>query len=339
MLIKRSILLFCLFITFLNLIQAQGEKMKGVTIVASPHPLSVDAFEPIQKICANWVVINPFAFSLSENSTKIIYDSPRQWWGERPEGVKDAIIKAKKAGMKVMLKPQIWIQGGWVGNVVFDKEEKWKEWESDYTDLLIEMAKISDETDVDLLCIGTEYDQTVIHNLSYWQGLIVNIRKEYKGNLTYAGNWTHFDQIEIWNDLDFIGINSYFPLSESVTPNVDELKIAWVGKKEQIKAVSVKYDKPVIFTEFGYLSVDGCAYEHWNLEPKRDQLKSNEQGQANAYQALLETFMPESWYSGCFLWKWYPNKKANMGEGSWSKDYTPQGKLAEQVFKQIFSTY
>jgi hypothetical protein len=339
---SRSLYLICNLIIALLIPQnASGQyvKMKGVTLVASPNPVPEGSFLPIQNVCADWVALNPFAFSNSERSTRIIYDSPRQWWGERPDGIRDAIVKAKSAGMKVMLKPQLWIPGGWVGNVSFTDEEKWNEWAENYQGYILLMAAIAEELDVDLFCIGTELDQTVIQKPEIWRGLIESVRAVYSGRLTYAANWTHYDEIEIWPQLDFIGIDAYFPLIDAVTPTVDELKGAWDHKLSNIQTLSEKLDKRVLFTEFGYLSVDGCAHEHWLLEPKRDLTATNETAQANAYRALLETFMPLDWWAGCFLWKWYPDRKSSWGEGSWEKDYTPQGKAAETVLKSIFEHY
>lgn len=308
-------------------------------MVASKDAIPVETFQELDKINANWVVVNPYAFSVDEKATQVIYNSERQWWGERPEGIKDAIQKAHAAGYKVMLKPHVWIRGGWVGNVDFENKEQLKEWQDSYSEYILLMANIAAEENVELFCIGTEYDLTVLSDANYWKNLIKTIKVNYKGSLTYASNWTHFDQLDIWSELDYIGIDAYFPLVDSKTPTVSELKEAWNGPKEKIKSIAEKYAKPILFTEFGYLSVDGCAHEHWKLESIRHELPTNEQAQANAYEALLETFLPEDWYKGCFLWKWYPNERANMGEGHLKKDYTPQGKLAEKVLFEVYGKH
>jgi hypothetical protein len=79
----------------------QGEKIKGVSLVAPPQPFQQDPFAAIQKINANAVAIMPYAFSVPGNG-EVIYNHPRQWWGERKEGTIETIVKAKEAGMKII---------------------------------------------------------------------------------------------------------------------------------------------------------------------------------------------------------------------------------------------
>ena len=317
----------------------QSEKFKGITLVASPDPIPVSTFDELKNIYANYVVINPFAFSRSETSTEIHYNTNGQWWGETPAGIIDGIEKAHQAGFKVMLKPQVWIRNGWVGYVEFDSPELRTAWQENYKNYIMKMAKIATEYKVELFCIGTEFDGIVRTDLDFWKELIHDVRRIYFGEVTYAANWTDYKNLEIWKYVDYIGIDVYFPLHPAQTPSAEQLSEVWDSIKLDISALSKKYNKEVLFTEFGYLSVDGGAFEHWKLEPIRNTLASNEVVQANAFRALLQSFMPEVWFKGAFLWKWYPSKKANWGEGEWSKDYTPQGKLGLEVLKEEFGKF
>ena len=94
---------------------------------------------------------------------------------------------------------------------------------------------------------------------------------------------------------------------------------------------SKQMQKPILFTEYGYLSVDSCAGKSWELEPNVDRLQVNEQAQANAFDALYSAFWCKPYFAGGFLWKWFPEMKGH--EGYPEKDYTPQGKLAESIIK------
>lgn len=95
-----------------------------------------------------------------------------------------------------------------------------------------------------------------------------------------------------------------------------------------------KLNKQILFTEFGYLSVDGCAGKTWELEQNINQLPVNEKAQATAYEALFEHFWKKDWWAGGFLWKWFPNDQGH--EGYFEKDYTPQGKLAEKKLRDWY---
>ena len=86
----------------------------------------------------------------------------------------------------------------------------------------------------------------------YWQKIIKEIRKIYKGKLTYAANWDEFKRVAFWKDLDFIGIDAYFPLSNKKSPTIAEYELGWKLHKSEILKVQKQFNKPVIFTEFGY---------------------------------------------------------------------------------------
>ena len=60
----------------------------------------------------------------------------------------------------------------------------------------------------------------------------------------------------------------------------------------------------------------------------------NQQAQANAIEALFESFWNESFWAGGFLWKWFPDMQGH--EGYPEKDYTPQGKIAEETIKNWY---
>ncbi len=327
--------IFCV-LSFISSLYAQDEKVKGITLVASRDSIPNSTFDELTAINANYVVINPYAFSKTETSTEIFYNPDRQWWGETPDGIADGIKKAHNAGFKVILKPHVWIRNGWVGNVEIDSLPLKRQWQESYRSYIMTMVRIAVEQEVEMFCIGTEYDKMVQTDLDFWKELLRDVRRIYSGEITYAANWTDYDQMDIWKYVDYIGIDAYFPLHPAETPSVEQLMAKWDSIKIAIHTVSKKYEKKVLFTEFGYLSVDGGAFEHWKLEPIRHTLSVNEVVQANSFRALLQTFMPEPWFKGVFLWKWYPNETANIGEGYSAKDYTPQGKLGLEVLRDEF---
>jgi len=61
-----------------------------------------------------------------------------------------------------------------------------------------------------------------------WRVLIADIRKLYRGKLTYAANWAkELNDVPFWAELDFIGIQAYYPLTDKANPTVDELEEGW----------------------------------------------------------------------------------------------------------------
>ena len=325
-------LLFAMNIFYTGLAQSKP-RIAGITIVAPPHPFDYDPMPALKKINTQWVAVVPYAF-LSSGNPEVRFGSKRQWWGEREEGIIESIKLAKENGLKVMLKPQVWMRGEWIGDMDYESEEDWQIWEDSYEAYIMSFVDIAVKMGIDMICIGTEFKIASVKRESYWRELIKKVRQKYTGQITYSSNWDCYKTIPFWDDLDFIGISAYFPLSDAATPNIYYLKYKWVSIKEKLEKISNKYSKPILFTEYGYLSVDGCAHKTWELEKQRRELKANEIAQSNALEALYSSLWDEEWWAGGFLWKWYPNGKAQ--EGRREKDYTPQGKLSEEIIKKWF---
>lgn len=310
-----------------------GPKMTGLSFVAPPNPFEKNPMPAVQAVGADWIAVIPFAYTL-KGEASVHFNSNRQWWGERPEGVRETIQLAKEAGIKILMKPQVYFPGSWPGDLDFDNDADWSAWEKDYETYLMTFVEIAKEMEVEMICIGTEFKQSETKREQFWRDLIKKIRASYTGKLVYAANWDCYDKVPFWDDLDYIGIDAYFPLVDSKTPDIAALKKAWQKPLQQIRRLHKKVQRPVLFTEFGYLAVDGCAYNTWELESKVRRLPQNQQAQANALDALFEVFWQEPYWQGCFLWKWFPNMKGH--EGYIAVDYTPQGKLGEEVIKKWY---
>ncbi len=308
-------------------------KMKGITVVAPPEEIDSSAFIRLRNLGTDWVALVPYGFT-RKGQPNVRYNSDRQWWGERKEGIEACVSMAKAQGLKVMLKPQVWMGGGWIGELDFVLESDWIQWEKAYHDYIMEYMDVALRNDVEMFCIGTEINVSVEKRPAFWYQLIKEIKSSYKGQLTYSANWDHFEKVPFWLELDYIGISSYFPLSAEKTPSHKELCRAWSKVVKNLNNFSTQQKRPILFTEYGYLTVDGCAGKTWELENKLDKLAINHIAQANSYDALWTSLHNEKTWAGGFLWKWFPAGQGH--EGYLDKDYTPQDKPAEAVIGKWF---
>ena len=339
----------CLFsaLTFLGLACAQpghppiqaaalpvAGKINGLTLVAPPEPFSDNPMPRVRDVGANWIAVVPYAYTRLGEPAVYYNRKGWQWWGERPVGVRETIRLAQKAGVQVMLKPQVYVPRSWTGSLQFETDSAWLKWEADYERYILDMARLADSTQIPLFCLGTEFRQSIRQRPQFWTGLIKKTRKVYSGKLVYSANWDDWDQVPFWSDLDYIGLSGYFPLVKADTPDVRALKDAWVPVCERLRDFSQKHKRPVLFTEFGYLSVNNCGWRNWELERGVKSRKINEQAQANCIEALLSTFQAQTWWAGGFLWKWFPNMRGH--EGYPERDYTPQGKAGEAVLRKWY---
>jgi hypothetical protein len=309
-------------------------RLNGLTMVAPPKPFQGNPMLPVQAVGAGWIAVVPYAYT-TIGRPEVRYEvTSWQWWGETRDGARATVELAHKNGLKVMLKPQVYIPRGWPGMLDFPTDTAWAKWEAGYERYLLDMAQVAAETKVELLCFATEFNLAAKKRTFFWRQLIDKIRKIYSGPITYSSNWDDYQNIPFWDQLDYIGLSAYFPLVNANTPRIDSLQLAWQPYKTQLKAFSEQQKKPILFTEYGYLSVDNCGWRTWEMEQGVQDRKINQQAQANCYDALFQTFGREKWWAGGFLWKWFPEGQGH--EGYPERDYTPQGKMAEQVLKKHY---
>ncbi|WP_411028917.1 glycoside hydrolase family 113 [Spongiimicrobium sp. 3-5] len=331
---KIGLLLICLL--QLSCQSQPKEKINGVSFVASREKATQADVKPVLEVHASYAAVMPFGFIRNLSSPEVIFDTDRQWFGETRKGAEQYIGILKKNKIKVMLKPQIWIwRGEFTGGLKMNSESDWKVLEQDYEKFIMTYAEVAEQTSAEILCIGTELEQFVKNRPEYWKNLIKKIRAVYKGKLTYAANWDEYPRTSFWEDLDFIGIDAYFPLSEAKTPSVNSLRAAWQPHKEKIAALAATKNKPVLFTEYGYRSMDFTAKKPWLVD--RNQMDVNFEGQANAQEAIFEEFWGEQWFAGGFVWKWFLDH--NSAGGAECNRFTPQNKPAQIVLQQFYKMY
>ncbi len=246
-----------------------------------------------------------------------------------------AIREAKKLGMKVMLKPHLDLidtsDGSWRGEIACVKEPQWEEWFDKYTEFIMHYIDIANKEKVEMFCVGTELSATATVKGYLWKDVIKKVRSKYSGRLTYAAHWDRYMDIRFWDQLDYVGINAYFPLTEKMEPTYDELKAGWTKWVDEMERFQKKVQKPIIFPEIGCCSADGAAIRPWEHFPRSE---VNVNLQSDYYRVLLETFWEKEWFYGLYWWSWGTNVR--MG-GKWNRGFTPQNKPAEDVVKEWYS--
>ena len=313
--------------------QTQTEKINGVSFVASRDAVNDSHIEPIIKLGANYAAIMPFGFIKDLAHPEIIHNTDRQWFGETRAGARQYIGQLQKNNISIMIKPQIWVwRGEFTGHIKMTSEANWKALETSYTNFIIEYAHLAQETKAELFCIGTELENFIKERPEFWNELIAQIKNVYSGKLTYAANWDEYKRTPFWTELDYIGVDAYFPISDAKTPTIAECRKGWQAHKLLLKTISEEHKKPILFTEFGYRSMDFNGKEPWDSDHKIESI--NFEAQTNATSALFEEFWNEDWFAGGFVWKWFHDH--NESGGIEDNQFTPQNKPVEKVIQSYY---
>lgn len=284
-------------------------KLRGMNVynLGRRRKNSEASMQSLLKSNIEWVAVLPYFYQESENSKNINVPDSIGNWSRRDSTFINNIHKLHEKEFFVMLKPHLWMNSGWRSNINFDDKGDWDIWFENYRIISLHYALLAKNTNVDLFCIGTELQSSLKAKPKKWLSLIKEIKSIYKGKITYAANWDDgFEFSEFWNELDYIGIQAYYPLTKHKNPILEEIKQGWNIHLEKLKAISNKLDKKIIFTEIGYRSDVSATIKPWEWGSFSERLhtKKSDKTQLLAYQALYEKVWNEPWLAGVFPWEW-----------------------------------
>ncbi|MFT5581287.1 MAG: hypothetical protein ACI9G9_000534 [Psychromonas sp.] len=309
-------------------------KINGLSFVATSSVPTESQFNHTLNINANSVAIMPFGFMPSKEKGNIVFNHPNQWEGETPEGIRKTIQLAHKLGQTTMLKPQLWISKGYfTGFLEMDNEEQWLILELKYREFILSFAKIAEEEKSELFCIGTELGRFVAKRPKFWIDLVDEIKTIYSGKITYAENWDCFDKPIFLSQLDYIGVDAYFPLTDKKDPSEEDIKLGWAEHLAKLKLCSETHNIPVLFTECGYRSIDFAGEKPWDYG-RKEGASTNLKLQSRLLQVMFDECWSKEYIAGGYIWKWFPNHE-DVG-GLENNRFTPQNKPAEKIIATFY---
>ncbi|HAT03501.1 MAG TPA: hypothetical protein DCS29_01850 [Candidatus Magasanikbacteria bacterium] len=247
----------------------------------------------------------------------------------------------RSKGMAVNIKIHLESDDGqWRANINPGDRTRWF---TNYKTMLSHYASLAQANNVEEMTIGAELinmsaDSANGSNTQNWRDLISYIRTIFSGKLTYSANWGSQGQwvdeknrIKFWDALDYIGISAYFPLTTNDT-SVQAYTQKWDAiNKNDIANLRNTYNKPILFTEVGYRSMNWAQWEPFNYWAGGG---FDEGNQSRLYEALFSYWNNYDYMVGVQLWDWNSNPNAG-GQGD--MDYTPQNKLAEGTMRTWFA--
>ena len=291
---------------------------KGVNFTAEGRggygsPQALEILRQLPGYGVNAIAIVPYGMT-RRGSTSI-----RHGGLERSEDIEKLAAEAQKLRLRIMLKPQIWIPGGFTGDLEFETPNDRAAWFQAYREFITHHAELAQRIKADIFCVGTEFSKLSTHDAE-WRRIIADVRKIYKGPLTYAAvQGPEFETLRFWDALDYIGLNNYYPLPDDLSAT------AIVAK---VEAVHRRFRKPVIFPEAGFSSLEAPHRAPWDETPR----KLSVEDQARCYEAVFRAFWGKPWFKGVYWWKVGTNGFGGPQDGS----HTPWRKPAMEVVRRWY---
>lgn len=236
-----------------------------------------------------------------------------------PLQIHEVLLAAHHLGIHTMLMPIVLLNhatgNDWRGVI---KPKSWKLWFARYRAYILAAATWAQQAHVTIFCVGSELLSTEPFN-TQWLRIIRLVRQRFSGKLTYSANWDHYQYVHFWPQLNYIGMNSYYDLSDSKDPSIAEVVAHWQRIKQRILTFGARERKPVLFTEIGWDNLNNTLAKPWDYVGTG---LINPHNQVIAYQAFVRVWrkIPDSSFMGAFIWEWLPGcKPTDYGA------YSPQG--------------
>lgn len=325
------------------------DKIRGVTlgiiednrlpVYGYGSPQCMWAIEEIAGLGADWVAVTPYITMIDCSDARIIpyFELPRSRMEEMLAG---AIRQSKSMGLKVFLVPHIytwtWCWRGHLrpGGGTRGTKEGWDTWFDSYRGYMMELAALAAREEVDMLSIGVEL-QSATHRFGHrFATLAGEVRSAYPGKLTYCANWNEVQDVPFWGSLDYIGVNAFYPMSETGSDDPEEILRIAGTIAESLETLSDTHRRPVIFTEVGFKALEGALKEPWIWPEHVKDPVVDDEIQALLYDITFYTLWGQDWFHGLFVWRYMSDPSDYSQEAPYG--YPPRLKPAEKVIDAWF---
>lgn len=115
------------------------------------------------------------------------------------------IEAARRHKLRVVLAPELALESQAERPAHKLAPKSWEQWWWSYRRLALHYARVSATRKVAMFAIGTELTSTE-GQTDRWRKLIQEVRKIYKGKLTYVAGAQSFDQVAFWDSLDVVSV-------------------------------------------------------------------------------------------------------------------------------------
>lgn len=278
-----------------------------------------EALAEVRSLGVQWVAIHPYARIGRDGSVGF---RPADAGPGGDGTLARAVAMSRQQGLKMFWKPHLayWGNFAWRGEIQFgDDEAAWKRFFEGYRGWILDQAAFAEAQGLPLFAVGVELDATA-HREEEWRQVIAEVRKVYKGHITYAANWDTFEKVPFWDAVDLIGVQAYFPLSSADDPSRQELTAGWRQALTQLAAHSRRIGsegsgaKRVLFTEIGYNRAPNAAREPWDYHV--DDTPAHRRLRQRLMETAIEVLEQDPLVAGLFWWKWMPGSSPHRSNFS-----------------------
>ena len=298
---------------------------------------SAEALDHARSIGADAVSITPFGWMRGLDATEIgSIDRPEAETDARLEAV---IAQAKARGMRVVLKPHLWVgRGAWRGEIRPGDGQRaaWDAWFESYERFIVRYARLGRRAGADELVVGVELVSAVRADRARFIAVARAAAEAFGGPITYNANWDEALDVPFWRHFNRISVSFYAPLTDEPAPSVGAMRRAIAAHLDRWGEIARRAERPLVLGEVGYKSTpSGAAIPFgWPEALPESERLVDQRLQHDAYRALFLELAHRPEIGGVFLWKYFTDR-ATDEEGPWG--FSPRGKRAEAIVRRAYA--
>jgi len=271
----------------------------------------------VRALGANAVALLPFLYAPDSLGDEIHFGS-----AVSDTQIVEGIRAVHRQGLKVVLKPHVWVTGTWAGAIAPPVGQPRDRWFERYTELIVHYAAIAQRERVWMFSVGTELD-ALIADSTHWHDLIKRVRSVYRGRVTYVAHDASSLAIITWRRLlDESAVSLYPSLGED--QDEEAIRSRMRATLDTVKHIARTDGRKVLVAEVGLRSAQGAIRAPWESAEERA-APPDEGLQARVISYWLD-LLAGPWCSGVLIWRWFTDPRAG---GPYDTDFTIQGKAAE----------
>ena len=202
--------------------------------------------------------------------------------GESDERMRLEVAHAHALGMKVALKPHLWIRRGeWQGAIEFASVESFRTWFKSYRAFILRYAALAESDGYDMLVLGTELKSATACDPECWRALIAELRAVYHGPLDVRGQLGRSGPRALLERARLhrrrrvrAHRHQEWGQGARAVPGVER------AGQERLEALSKRTGKRVILTEIGYRATRDAAMAPatWPESDRQSELRRRRAG-------------------------------------------------------------
>lgn len=308
---------------------ARTSKRIGVNLVedeAAPFG-SAEARQTLRQLKSSGVqsvAIIPFFWQAHGADTELVSGSALPI-----SRIKQGISDLRELGLRVIVKPHVWVPERWAGSVMMTSPSDWEYWFENYRKALVEVARAANEEGAQALSVGTELRETTFQD--NWFEVIDAARGAFSGELTYvAHNSQEALRVPFWDKLDMVSASLYPELGRPNSPA--DWRKAMELQLDRCTRLAQRHAKPFCIGEIGLRSATDATAKPWESAEERA-ADADPQLQYNVLSEWLKLAQRYQ-VAETLIWRWISDPGAG---GVDDTDFTIQNKPAQRLFREMQS--